>query len=134
MPFGIWVKSSQVSCHVKSNVNPWSWACHRNRAAETVLAKLRIGHANYGSHLFRFGLAPSPNCTCGDAETIEHILFHCPLYNGERVELASKLNIKNVTFSLKALLGGGDYDEAVQKLIADDVSYYLMKIRKLYIL
>ena len=119
---------------IKSNVDPWSWAFHKSRAAETVLAKLRIGHANYGSHLFRFGLSPSPNCTCGNIETIRHILFNCPLYYNERSDLASKLQNNNVDFSLKTLLGGGNYKEAVQKAIADDVSYYLMKIRKLYIL
>ena len=61
-------------------------------------------------------------------------MFRCPRYNNERSELASKLHINNIDFSLKTLLGGGNYEEAVQKAIAHDVSYYLMKIRKLYIL
>ena len=46
----------------------------------------------------------------------------------------TKLQTNNVESSFKALLGGGDYEESVQKAIADDVSSYLMKIRKLYIL
>ena len=119
---------------IKNNVQSWSWACHRNRAAETVLAKLRIGHANYNGHLYRFNLVPSPNCICGTIETIEHILFSCPIYNRDRGELASKLSRANVALSLRNLLGGGEFDEGTQKMIADNVSYYLMKIGKLYIL
>ena len=50
---------------VKTHLGNWPWAYHRTRVVETTLAKLRIGHANYNSHKYRFDLVPSPLCLCG---------------------------------------------------------------------
>ncbi|KAF2353534.1 Integrase catalytic core [Trinorchestia longiramus] len=38
----------------------WSWASHRNRRVETALARLRVGHTGFRSHLFRF----NQTCLC----------------------------------------------------------------------
>ncbi|KAF2347802.1 Ribonuclease H domain [Trinorchestia longiramus] len=53
----------------------WPSASHRNRRVETALARLRVGHTGFRSHLFRVIQTNDPNCPCGRVETIEHV---CP--------------------------------------------------------
>ena len=50
---------------IKPKINYWPWSCHRNRTVETLIAKLRIGHANSNQNKYRFQLTPSPVCSCG---------------------------------------------------------------------
>ena len=119
---------------IKSNLGFWPWSCHRSRAVETVLAKLRIGHANFKEHSYRFNLSQSPLCRCGAVESIDHIFLFCPLYNSERNNLRLKNNNLNVPLTTKNLLGGGNFEESVQKMIVENVAYFLRKINKLHIL
>ena len=116
---------------IKDSVAHWPWALHKNRTTETVFAKLRIGHANFSHHLFRFGLTNSDSCTCGLPETIPHIFISCPLYSGERTDLYEKLQKINVSFNVKNLLGGGDFPPIKQFHIINYASVFLQKIGKL---
>ena len=117
---------------IRSNIGHWPWSHHRTRAIETVLAKLRIGHANFREHSFRFNFSPSPYCDCGRIEDIDHIFLHCPLYQAERDLLKRKLSLNNVPLSKKNILGGGNYDTAIQTLIIEHTASYLSQINKLY--
>ena len=119
---------------IKTNIGHWPWSYHSNRAIETVLAKLRIGHANFREHSFRFDLSPSPFCDCGRPENIDHILLNCPLYNDERDLLRQRMNAINVPLTKKNLLGGGNYGIATQKSIVEHTASYLSQINKLYTL
>ena len=116
----------------RNNIGHWPWSHHKNRAVETVLAKLRIGHANFREHSFRFNLSPTPYCDCGRPEDIDHIFLRCPLYNTERDHLRQNLNSINVPLTKKNLLGGGSYGEAIQMSIVEYIASYLTQINKLY--
>ena len=74
----------------------------------------------------------SPNCFCGQSETISHIMLHCPMYNQNRNQLRNKLSALGVSINLKNLLGGGDFDCPTQKAIVENVVSYLRNIGKLY--
>uniref|UniRef100_A0A1W7R9Y4 Polyprotein n=1 Tax=Hadrurus spadix TaxID=141984 RepID=A0A1W7R9Y4_9SCOR len=51
-------------------------------------AQLLTGHGKFHHYLFNLGHVESPECTCGAPEdTTEHILFECPRYATERLEL-----------------------------------------------
>ena len=55
------------------------------REQQTMIMRLRTGHCRLRSHLHRkFKLSPSPNCSCGDEETPEHVLQVCPRYSKAR--------------------------------------------------
>ena len=119
---------------IKPKIGYWPWSCHRNRTVETVLAKLRIGHANFNQHKFRFLLTPSPVCRCGLMESVSHIMLQCSLYANERTDLYDELQKLKVNFTMKNLLGGGEFAEPTQKIIINGVANYLKKINKLYTL
>ena len=119
---------------IKGKVGHWPWSLHKNRNVETVMAKLRIGHANFKEHQFRFNLSPTPLCNCGEFEDIEHFMLFCPIYRRQRQNLVFKLNNMSVPINLKNLLGGGNFNESVQFKIIEYVSDYLKSIKKLYIL
>ena len=119
---------------IKSQVGHWPWSCHRNRTVETVFAKLRIGHANFNQHLFRFELTPSPFCRCGYTENVDHIFLQCSLYAEERTDLYEILQNSITRFDTKNLLGGGNFEADTQKFIIENVAKYLFKINKLHTL
>ena len=51
------------------------------RAAWVKLNRLRIGVGRFYSSMHKWGLAPSPNCECGDSEqTTDHVLTACPIH------------------------------------------------------
>ena len=66
--------------NIRTTVGNYPWAYHKIRAVETSLTRLRLGHSCLKQHLFRFRLSPDPYCNCGEAETVEHFLLHCPAY------------------------------------------------------
>ena len=76
---------------IKAVPSEWSWAYHPDRKIETSLARLRIGHVGLNFHLFRINVSPSPSCSCGQTETIEHFFFQCPLYAQARTILYDSL-------------------------------------------
>ncbi|QRV88257.1 hypothetical protein RhiJN_16275 [Ceratobasidium sp. AG-Ba] len=85
------------------------------RRHATLLIQLRTGHIPLNAYLHRFGHAESANCPACDqrAETVEHYLMHCPVYEQERQR-------RNIAFpasanSLSTLLSS---KEAVRHLIA----------------
>ena len=58
------------------------------------LTQLRLGLSKLNSHLFKIGVAPSPNCRhCQNSapETISHFLLVCPAYAAQRHEMLHSL-------------------------------------------
>ena len=91
------------------------------------MARLRIGHSRLKAHLFKFGLANDPNCsTCDVPENTQHILEECARSRRERYDMQQKLHTLGVHLpSTKVLLGGGNYDSALQGEIMKVVEHFL---------
>ncbi|KAJ7302466.1 hypothetical protein DFH08DRAFT_616973, partial [Mycena albidolilacea] len=61
------------------------------------LTQLWTSHVGLNSFLFRFHLAPSPDCPqCLVLETVSHYLS-CPRYHRERLKLVLKLRTACLT-------------------------------------
>ena len=119
---------------IRSKIGFWPWSCHKVRTIETVFSKLRLGHLNINTHLHRFLLTTSLNCRCGQPENINHIFISCPVYAFDRTVLYDELKNLGVTYTIKNLLGGGDFDAPLQRIIIDLCAKFLIDINKLYVL
>ena len=116
---------------IKPCLAHWPWATHESRLVETAMAKLRVGHANVASYLYRINKRESPQCACGQAETIPHLLLLCVQYSTPRSLLQQSLISLDVGFTLVNLLGGGPYDPSIQALIVSAVVKFLVDCRRL---
>ena len=58
------------------------------RWQQVIVLRLRTGHSRLKAHLSKkLHVVGSPNCTCGDEETPEHVLQHCHLYHRQRLKV-----------------------------------------------
>ena len=119
---------------IRSKIGFWPWSCHKVRTIETVFTKLRIGHVNTNTHLFRFQLTTSLVCRCGQSEDINHIFISCAMYAYDRTVFYDELNKLGVPFKVKNLLGGGDFDISTQNKIIELTAKFLLDIKKLHVL
>ena len=121
------VKHAKHIGGIKSRFEHWPWTSFKSRKTETAMARLRIGHSSLKGHLFKFGLANDPNCsTCDVPENTKHILEECARNRRERYDMQQKLHTLGVHLpSTKVLLGGGDYDSALQGEIMKVVEHFL---------
>ncbi len=63
----------------------------RSRKEETI-TRLRLGHAELNSTLFKIGKHPTGNCDfCQQQETVDHVISHCKRHEVERRELIQGL-------------------------------------------
>ena len=77
------------------------------RKEQVKHCRLRLAISDLNYDLFRRHLLEDPMCSCGyTAETSEHFLLHCPLYNSIRNKTINKLdeNKRNIN----TLLFGND--------------------------
>ena len=120
---------------IKPKLSFWPWSNHSSRAIETVLAKLRVGHANVADRLYKIRKKDTPQCFyCTQAETIEHFLLLCPNYVPQRTVLQQSFLSLKIPINLVNLLGGGPYDPSVQASIVSAVSQYLVDCHRLFLL
>ena len=80
-----------------------------DRAEQTVLARLRLGHCALAASASRWSDLLCRMCQCGsDEETVAHFLLRCPLYTEERKRLISTVSkVFNGELTEEALLGAG---------------------------
>lgn len=119
---------------IKDTLCGWTWASHKNRAIETALARMRIGHVGVAQHLHRFQLADTPLCGCGAMENVKHFLLECPLTERLRISLRNTIGSLRIAqpVSLKLLLGGEHLPEATQFKIRDAVAKYILATGRLH--
>ena len=58
--------------------------CNLNRRAWVNLNRLRTGVGRTNHFLHKIGVASSPNCDCGEPQTIDHIINECEVYQSQR--------------------------------------------------
>lgn len=72
--------------------NNWFHNLEADRISVTSICRIRFGHCNTSTILYRFGLKTSPLCRCGEGnEDVNHIFLKCPLYSSARSTLMNKL-------------------------------------------
>ena len=54
--------------------------CHLTRKAWVNLNRIRTGVARTQYFLQKIGADPSPNCACGEIQTLDHIIEDCPIF------------------------------------------------------
>ena len=72
----------------------------KERKLNTSILRLRIGHCSLRHHLHKLKIEASPNCDCGQQETIDHVILNCPKYYTSRVNLRHSLYNLGVPFQL----------------------------------
>ena len=126
-------KKGKKLMEIKDKFTDWPWACYKERAVETAVARLRVGHAGLAKYKFRFGLSASPLCECGDEETVDHFLLHCPLHALERQNLLSSLRREGISSPLTCtlLLGGSNLNAGKQNIVAKSLTTFLKNTDKI---
>jgi len=54
--------------------------CHLSRKAWVNLNRIRSGAARTQHFLHKIGADSSPNCVCGEIQTLDHIIEACPVF------------------------------------------------------
>lgn len=53
-----------------------------------VISQLRTGFSSLNYYKHKVGLQESPNCICGETETVDHFICNCELYELQRQKLS----------------------------------------------
>jgi ribonuclease HI len=84
----------------------------------SILTQLRTTHLALNAYLYRFHLAPSPDCElCLVPETVPHYLLLCPHYRRQRLDLVLKLGTARL--SLRRLLAAKSDSKPVLRFVHD---------------
>ena len=109
------------------------WLGMKSRILETVTARLRIGHVGVSNHMNRFEMSDTNLCTiCLTPDTVSHYLLHCKRFGNMRYLLQDKLNQLKVPLNLVNLLGGGDYQDKIQRKIHLSLVHFVQETGRLY--
>ena len=76
----IWNASAVSNKHIISDPCTQVPGFELDRKEWTLLNRLRTYHGRCAYNMYMWGLKPSPNCDCGDLQTMEHILTECPIF------------------------------------------------------
>ena len=118
--------------NIRDNIQTNPWMRSKSRILDTALLRARIGHCGLNGHLNRINLEDSPDCEwCGQEETIAHMFLECPRHHSIRADLKDKLSQLGLTFSIKNILGGGNYPSEIQFKAAQHVKVFLRKSGRL---
>ena len=91
---------------IKDTITPWSSSYFpKNRKAEVILCRLRIGHTRltHGHLMEGRRVNECPHCE-EEPLTIEHIMCHCTMYNVQRNQ-----SFRNIHPHIKDILGKHDH-------------------------
>jgi hypothetical protein len=86
-------------------LSPWFLNVVADRPIFTVIFRLISNHTRVRAHLSRINNVAEALCGCGcDYETVDHILWSCPLYRHERIQLWSQLSTSNRLICVRDML------------------------------
>ena len=57
----------------------------------TIITGLRTGYSHLNKYRNNLGQTETPLCSCGQEETTEHYLLHCPQYEHQREIMCQRL-------------------------------------------
>ena len=108
------------------------WKSYLSRRVETAMNRLRMGHVGVGQHMNRFNMRESDQCNeCEVEDSVVHFLLHCRKYELLRNEVRRCLQIHQVTFNVKNLLGCGDFSCKMQRRIQKVLANFLVNTGKI---
>lgn len=81
------VKNVRVKELVPS-VKEWM---NEKRVVDRWIVGYVTGHIGVGTYLYEHGKEPSELCTCGEPETVDHVVWDCAKYESERREMMGKM-------------------------------------------
>ena len=99
-----------------------------DRPAQIYHTRLRLGCSSLNHDLFRRNLVPSPRCSCGQVETIEHYLLNCNKYNDLRNRYINSLPFPRTVQSLTRGLDG--HSNQMNNAIFKNVQHYIIKTQR----
>jgi hypothetical protein len=70
----------------RARLSPWFLNVVADRPVITVISRLISNHTRVRAHLSRINIVPETMC---GYETVDHILWSCPLYLHERIQLST---------------------------------------------
>ena len=112
-----------------NNVASASHTMLRNRRVNSAICRLRTGHTQLRSHLFRLNIVDSASCVhCGQPETISHVLFYCPRYYTNRVWFQHRVLSLGLPFVYERVLGSDLDDIGVRTRVYRHLTVYLKNI------
>ena len=94
------------------------------RPGQILHTRLRLGCSSLNYDLCRRSLIDSPLCSCGDVETVNHFLLHCPNYSRLRHDLILTLPCPPLLNNL--LYGDEKLSPAQNKLVITNVQRYIL--------
>lgn len=72
---------------------PWFAGLNSPRRFVVLVNRLRANHYNLNASLQRKGYVDTTRCECGaEVEDINHLVFRCPKYDDQRIELFNELD------------------------------------------
>lgn len=78
--------------YCEKNRKPWFSRSNHTRGYITTVNRLRANHYSLAENLYRYKLVESPKCKCGgNEESINHIVWQCPMYSKERKALLQEI-------------------------------------------
>ena len=98
-----------VNNSINFKFHPWFKNTGLSRQKITFINRIRSGHVQLNSHLNRMDILDNPECECGAEESLNHIVWECPLINQDnRNSFLSYLILRNIqigqdiqTFAIK---------------------------------
>lgn len=79
----------------------------RDAVLTPVHVQILTGHGGFSAYLHRFHLKDSPSCVCDPSceETVWHLLFVCPRFSHDRMELEVKIETQLSQTTLYTIMG-----------------------------
>ena len=101
-------QGSQHLSRIKANLCLTPAFFVSNKADQSILAKLRLGHCELNASRSRIPQGVDETCACGvEAETVEHYLLRCSLCDDQRATMLSAVReTRQLHITEDVLLGG----------------------------